>query len=170
MKKIFYGIAAIAISFSSNFIAVNSAQALEEGIYWGGGSRYISIFKQANPKPNLTPNPQPSLTTESDRYCYSGFSANGTIIASLNLKIPRYQTGLDYEVYTLQGVNNLAIQQYAFKRDQITFGKLVGRFVREGSVYKRDGDVSTERSPELQKCLTSTKPYFKQISAGRDRR
>ena len=158
MKKVLYGIAAITLSFSSNFIAFKSAQALEEGIYWGGGSRYISIFNQANP------------TTESARYCYSGFSPNGAMIASLNLKIPRYQTGLDYEVYTLQGVKNLAIQQYAFKRDQITFGKLVGRFVREGSVYKREGNVSTERSPELQECLTSTKPYFKQISSGRDRR
>jgi hypothetical protein len=158
MKKVLYGIAAIALSFSSNFITVNSAQALEEGIYWGGGSRYISIFKQANP------------TSESDRYCYSGSSSNGVMIASLKLKIPRYQTGIDYEVYTLQGVNNLAIQQYAFKRDQITFGKLVGRFVRDGLVYKRDGDVSTERSPELQECLTSTKPYFKQILSGRDRR
>ncbi|MFN4834736.1 MAG: hypothetical protein ACK6CP_07405 [Pseudanabaena sp.] len=158
MKKVLYGIVAIALSFSSNFIAAKSAQALEEGIYWGGGSRYISIFKQANP------------TSESDRYCYSGSSPNGAMIASLNIKIPRYLTGLDYEVYTLQGVKNLAIQQYAFKRDQITFGKLVGRFVREGSVYKREGNVSTERSPELQECLNSNKPYFKQISSGRDRR
>jgi hypothetical protein len=164
MKKVLYGIAAIALSFSSNLITVNSTQALEEGIYWGGGSRYISIFKQANPNP--TPNP----TDESDRFCYMGASPNGAMIASLNLKIPRYQTGIDYEVYTLQGVNNLAIQQYAFKPDQITFGKLVGRFVREGLVYKRDGDVSIERSPELQKCLNSTQPYFKQISSGRDRR
>jgi len=167
MKKVLYGIAAIALSFSSNFIAINSVQALEEGIYWGGGSRYIGIFKQANP--NLEPNLQPSLTNEGDRYCYSGFSANGTIVASLNLKIPRYQTGIDYEVYTLHGVNNLAIQQYAAKRDQITFGKLVGRFVRGGLVYKRDGDVSTARSPELQECLNSNKPYFKQISSGRGR-
>jgi len=109
-------------------------------------------------------------TSESDRYCYRGSSPNGAMIASLNIKIPRYLTGLDYEVYTLQGVKNLAIQQYAFKRDQITFGKLVGRFVREGSVYKREGNVSTERSPELQECLNSNKPYFKQISSGRDRR
>ena len=158
MKQVFYSIAAIAFSFSSNFIAVNSAQALEEGIYWGGGSRYISIFKQADP------------TGKSDRVCYSGFSSNGAMIASLNLKIPRYQTGIDYEVYTLHGANNLAIQQYAFKRDQITFGKLVGRFVREGLVYKREQDAEKERSPELQECLNSTKPYFKQILSGRDRR
>ena len=81
MKKVLYGIAAIALSFSSNFIAANSAQALEEGIYWGGGSRYISIFKQANPNPN----PQTSLTTKSDRFCYSGSSPNGAMIASLHL-------------------------------------------------------------------------------------
>jgi len=158
MKKIFYGIAAIAISFGSNFIAVKSAQAIEEGIYWGGGSRYITIYR--------------SVTKQfGARYCYSGSSPNGAMIASLNLKIPRYQTGTDYEIYTLDGVeNNLAIQQYAFKRNEITFGKLVGRFVREGLVYKREGDASVQRSPELQACLNSNKPYFKQISSGRDRR
>ena len=165
--------AAIALSFSSNLMAVNPAQALEEGIYWGGGSRYISIFKQVNPKPSSSNNSPFSLINDGDRYCYSGSSANGTMIASLKLEIPRYQTGIDYEVYTLQGikqgVNNLAIQQYAAKRDQITFGKLVGRFVREGLVYKRDGDVSKERSPELQNCLNSTKPYLKQISSRQSR-
>lgn len=158
MKKIFYGIAAITLSFSSNFIAAKSAQALEEGIYWGGGSRYITIARK--------------VTKEfGARYCYSGSSSNGAMIASLNLKIPRYQTGIDYEVYTLDGAeNDFAIQQYAFKRDQITFGKLVGRFVREGIVYKREEDTRVKRSPELQECLKSNKPYFKQISSGRDRR
>jgi hypothetical protein len=163
----FYSIAAIALcSLVSNFVAVKSAQALEEGLYWSGGSRYIGIFKQANPKPNL----KPSLIPEGDRYCYMGTSSNGTMIASLNLKIPRYQTGIDYEVYTLQGIKNLAIQQYAFKRDQITFGKLVGRFVRGGLVYQREDNGGIERSPELQECLNSRKPYFKQILSGRDRR
>lgn len=159
MKKVLYSIAAIAISFSSNFVAVNSAQALEEGQYWGGGSRYISITKQASP------------TGASDRFCYSGFSPNGAMIASLNLKISRYQTGLDYEVYTLQGSNNLGIQQYAMQPDQITFGALEGRFVR-GVVYRREESTAdTKRSPELQECLNSTEPYFKLISSsGRDRR
>ena len=166
MKQIFYSITAIAVSyfglsyFGFNLVAIDAAQALEEGLYWGGGSRYIQITKQA----------RSNGESNSDRYCYSGFSANGAIIASLNLKIPRYQTGIDYEVYTLQGANSLAIQQYAFKTDQITVGRLVGRFVREGLVYKRERDVGTERSPELQECLNSNKPYFKQISSGRDRR
>ena len=155
MKKVLYGVAAIALSFSSNFITVNSTQALEEGSYWGGGSRYISIFKQTNPT--------------GDRFCYRGSSSNGTMIASLHLKIPRYLTGIDYEVYSLHKADKLSIQQYAFKPDQIIFGDLVGGFVR-GLVYKRERDVGTERSPELQECLNSTKPYFKQISSGRDRR
>ncbi|WP_271254281.1 hypothetical protein [Pseudanabaena sp. Chao 1811] len=155
MKKVLYGIAAIAISFSPNLVAVKSAQALEDGSYWGGGSRYISIFKQSNPT--------------GDRYCYSGSSSNGTMIASLHLKIPRYMTGLDYEVYRLHEADDLSIQQYAFKPDQIIFGNLVGGFVR-GLVYKRERDVGTERSPELQECLTSNQPYFKRILSGRDRR
>ncbi|MBD2188114.1 hypothetical protein [Pseudanabaena mucicola] len=174
MKQVFdrfYSIAAIAIcSLGSNCVDVKSAQALEEGLYWGGGSRYISIFKQANSKPNSTDNLNTSLIPEGDRYCYMGTSSNGTMIASLNLKIPRYQTGIDYEVYTLQGLSNLAIQQYAAKRDQIIFGKLVGRFVRGGLVYQREGDGRIERSPELQACLNSRQPYFKQILSGRDRR
>lgn len=174
MKQVFdrfYRIAAIAIcSLGSNFVVVKSAQALAEGLYWGGGSRYISIFKQANSKPNSTDNLKPSLIPESDRYCYMGTSSNGTMIASLNLKIPRYQTGIDYEVYTLQGLSNLAIQQYAAKRDQITFGKLVGRFVRGGMIYKREGEVGAKLSTELQACLNSRKPYFTQILSGRDRR
>ena len=93
------------------------------------------------------------------------------MISSLKLVIPRYQTGIDYEVYSLQGSkNNLSIQQNAASQDKITFGKLVGRFVREGLVYKRERDAGKERSPDLQGCLNSTKPYFKQISSRRDRR
>lgn len=155
MKKVFYGIAAIALGFSSNFVVVKSAQALEAGSYWGGGSRYISIFKQTNPT--------------GDRYCYSGSSSNGTMITSLHLKIPRYLTGIDYEVYKLHKADDLSIQQYAFQPDQIIFGDLVGGFVR-GLVYKRERDVDTERSPELQECLNSTQPYLKKILSGRDRR
>ena len=153
MKQVFYSMAAIAV-----VTIAQPVQAIEEGLYFGGGSRYITITRR--------------VTKEfGTRVCYSGFSPNGSLIASLSLKIPRYQTGIDYEVYTLDGVeSNLAIQQYAFKREQITFGKLVGRFVREGLVYKREGDTRVKRSPELQECLNSNKPYFKQITTGRDRR
>jgi hypothetical protein len=166
MKQVFYSIVAISLScFSSNFIAVKSAQALEEGLYWGGGSRYIRIAKQASSTGDK----------DRDRICYHGFSPNGSMIVSLKLLIPRYQTGIDYEVYSLQtpkksSLDNLAIQQYAYKPDQITFGKLVGRFVRGGTVYKRDGESATDITPELQECLKSPQPYFKQILSGRDRR
>jgi hypothetical protein len=153
IQRVFYSMAAIAV-----VTIAQPVQAIEEGLYWGGGSRYITVSRR--------------VTKEfGTRVCYSGFSQNGSMIASLRLKIPREQTGIDYEVYTLDGVeNNLAVQQYAFKRDQITFGKLVGRFVREGLVYKREGNTEAKRSPELQECLNSNKPYFKQISSGRDRR
>ena len=165
MKQIINPIVAIALtSISSSFMAVSAAQALEEGLYWGGGSRYIQIVKQASPTGDA----------DRDRYCYQGSSSNGTMISSLKLVIPRYQTGIDYEVYSLQGsknnLYNLSIQQNAASQDKITFGKLVGRFVREGLVYKRERDAGKERSPELQECLNSTKPYFKQILSGRDRR
>ena len=162
MKQIINPIVAIALtSIGSIFMAVSAAQALEEGLYWGGGSRYIQIVKQASPTGDA----------DRDRYCYQGSSSNGTMISSLKLVIPRYQTGIDYEVYSLQGSkNNLSIQQNAASQDKITFGTLVGRFVREGLVYKRERDTGKERSPDLQGCLNSTKPYFKQISSGRDRR
>ncbi len=162
MKRVFYSIAAIALSV---FSISSDVQALEEGLYWGGGSRYIRIAKQASPTGDK----------DRDRVCYQGFSPNGSMIVSLNLVIPRYQTGIDYEVYSLQDPKkgnsvDLSIQQYAYSRDKITFGKLVGRFVRGGLVYKRDGESATDVTPELQKCLKSTQPYFKQILSGRDRR
>ncbi len=164
MKKVFYSIVAIAIGcFSSNLVEIGEAQAIEEGLYWGGGSRYIRIAKQASSMGN----------SDSDRVCYHGFSPSGSVITSLKLEIPRYQTGIDYEVYRLQApktnnLANLAIQQNAASSDKITFGKLVGRFVREGSEYKRDGYSASDVTPELQECLDSTKPYFKQILSGRD--
>jgi len=157
---------AIAIGFfGSNFVAMGAAQAIKEGLYWGGGSRYIRITKQASPTGDA----------DSDRVCYSGMSPNGSMTVSMKLVIPRYQTGIDYEVYSLESpkqnkLGNLAIQQNAASRDRLIFGKLVGRFVRDGIVYKRGGYSSSGRSPELQECLDSTKPYFKQISSGRDRR
>jgi len=147
------GVSIVSV-FSANLIS-SSAEALEEGTYWGGGSRYISIAKRTST----------AKKGEDERFCYQGFSNNGSLIASLKLKIPRYQTGTDYEVYTLQGVrNNLAIQQYAFKREEIIVGSLVGRFVRDGLTYKREDVNSTEQSPEMAKCLNSDRPYFKQIT------
>ncbi|WP_055074542.1 hypothetical protein [Pseudanabaena sp. 'Roaring Creek'] len=164
MKKVFYGIAAIALSFlGANLLVSDRAQAIEEGLYWGGGSRYIRIVKRA------------TSTGEAERICYHGFSPNGSTIVSLELEIPRYQTGMDYEVYILQApkksnLNNLAILQYASSPNKITFGKLVGRSVREGFVYEKDGIAATDVTPELQECLNSQLPYFQQISSGRDRR
>ena len=166
MKKVFFSIVAIAIGcFSSNFVAIGEAQAIEEGLYWGGGSRYIRIAKQASSMGN----------SDSDRVCYQGFSPNGSVITSLKLEIPRYQTGINYEVYRLQApktsnLANLAIQQNASSPDKIAFGKLEGRFVTDSSLYKRDGYSASDGTPELQECLDSTKPYFKQILSGRDRR
>lgn len=97
------------------------------------------------------------------------------MIVSLNLVIPRIETGIDYEVYGLQGdANNdqdgLSIEQSAASRDKIILGKLVRRFVREGLVYERDRKHTSERSPDLTECLNSDQTYFKQISSGRDRR
>jgi hypothetical protein len=166
VNSIIKSVFAIAIGcFGSNLVAISAAQAIEEGLYWGGGSRYIRILKQASPTGDA----------DGDRVCYSGMSPNSSMTVSMKLVIPRYQTGIDYEVYSLESskknqLDNLAIQQNAASRDQIIFGKLVGRFVREGTVYKRDGYSSSARSPELQECLDSTKPYFKQILSGRDRR
>lgn len=164
MKQVLSSIAAIAFStISFAFISSQSAEALEEGLYWGGGSRYIRIAKQE------------ASSDRPERICYHGFSPNGSTIVSLKLAIPRYETGIDYEVYLLEApknsnFDNQAILQYAFSPEKITFGKLVKRFVRGGSVYVRDGVAATDTTPALQECLNSTQPYFKQITSGRDRR
>jgi len=163
--RIFKRVAAIAFSaISYTFISVQPSQALEEGLYWGGGSRYIRIVKQE------------VSSDRPERICYHGFSTNGSTITSLKLAIPRYETGIDYEVYLLEAPQNgnfanQAILQYAFSPDKITFGKLSKRFVRGGLVYVKDGVAATDTTPALQECLQSNQPYFKQIkSSGRDRR
>ncbi len=148
---------ASAIACLTFSTAVDAVQAIAEGVYWGGGSRYIQIAKRINK----------GQSSDDARVCYQGFSANGSMIASLNLTIPRYQTGIDYEVYTVQSVTkefgNLAIQQFAFSRDKILFGNLVGRMVSKGIEYKLDPNFPTERSPELQACLNTDKKFFKRI-------
>ena len=44
MKQIVKSVFAIIIGcVGSNFVMLGTAQALEEGLYWSGGSRYIRI-------------------------------------------------------------------------------------------------------------------------------
>lgn len=166
IKKITKSIFAIALtSISSSFIAVSAAQTLEEGLYWGGGSRYIQIAKKVSPTGDA----------DRDRVCYQGSSSRGMMTVSLNLVIPRIETGTDYEVYSLQGnekndQDGVSIQQNAANPDKIRFGKLVGRFVSDGSIYERQQKLILERSPDLTECLNSDQPYRKQISSGRDQR
>lgn len=151
-------LAIAGITFST---AVDAVQAIAEGVYWGGGSRYIQIAKRINKGQNA----------DEARVCYQGFSANGSMISSLQLTIPRYQTGMDYEVYTVPSVSKefgvLAIQQFAFSRDKILFGNLVGRMVSQGIEYKLDPYFPSTRSPELQECLNSNQNFFKRILPNR---
>ena len=153
----------IAITCITSLTSVGAAQAISEGVYWGGGSRYIQIAKRVYNGQN----------SDDVRVCYQGFSSNGSTIASLKLKIPRYQTGIDYEVYTFESTTKefrgLAIQQLAARRDKIVFGNLVGRMVSKGIDYQLDSNFPSARSPELQACLNSQKPYFKRILPSRSR-
>ena len=44
VNNIVKSVFAIAIGYvGSNFVMLGTAQALEEGLYWSGGSRYIRI-------------------------------------------------------------------------------------------------------------------------------
>lgn len=149
-----------AIACATFSTAVDAVQAIAEGVYWGGGSRYIQIAKRINK----------GQSADDVRVCYQGFSSNGSMIASLQLTIPRYQTGMDYEVYTIPSVTKefgvLAIQQFAFSRDKILFGNLVGRMVSKGIEYKLDPNFPTGRSPELQACLNTDQKFLKRIPNG----
>lgn len=101
------------------------ATALEPGIYWGGGSRYIQIAQQG------------------DRFCYHGFSPNGSTVASL---LPnRSQPGL-YHVYGMKGA---------------TLSQSSARTLWFGAA-QYSYDSNSRLSSQLQQCLNSPRLYFQQ--------
>jgi hypothetical protein len=111
------------------------ATPLKPGAYsWA--SKYIQIANKGN------------------RFCYQGFSANGTFISSLSPDAKKPG------VYRLDGAQNLYIRQDS--PTKISFGSLDNLLP-----YNTNPEFGTKLSAEMQQCLNSSKPYSKQQSAGR---
>ncbi|MDX2257211.1 MAG: hypothetical protein NW214_17000 [Pseudanabaenaceae cyanobacterium bins.39] len=163
--------AILSVCFSSvAYLAwVNNAYALEEGFYWGGGSRYIQIAKKTHSVNGV----------DSDRFCYQGFSSYGTSISSLELLTPNSRND-EFTIYILHGNaqeqnDRLALVQSKYRSGLIAVGKFGDILNRSGRPLQYQLDVNASSasfrlSPELQDCLNSDQPYHKQILSNRDRR
>lgn len=114
---------------------IANALPLQPGSYsWG--SRYIQIAKQG------------------DRFCYQGFSARATLIASLSPH-PQYA-----ELYQLAGSKNMVVRQDS--PDQLSYGSVDNLLA-----YPRDRQFNSELSADMKQCLNSQKPYYKQKKSAR---
>lgn len=115
--------------------AVAQAVPLQAGAYsWG--SRYIQIARKG------------------DRWCFQGFSARATSIASLSPDAKR--PGL----YRLHGPVEALVRQDNAK--QLSYGS-----PNNLMPYASDREFGSEITPEMQKCLNAKTPYFKQIQSTR---
>lgn len=115
---------------------------LQPGIYYGGGSRYITIFKKSN------------------RYCYSGVSNNGESYFSLE-SVPKYPGVYKLGSKGKNTVDDSFITQTG--KDTIAFGSLeqVQNYPND-YMYRFDGAVSKDairQNPNIQRCLNSNKPF-----------
>lgn len=125
----------IAVPFWLAFSPLAQAMPLQPGAYsWG--SKYIQIAQKG------------------DRWCYQGFVARATSIASITPD-PEH-SGL----YQLTGMKNAVLRQD--KLDQISYGSQENLLP-----YKADPEFGTELTAEMQQCLNSEKPYYKLIQATR---
>ncbi|MCC3405563.1 MAG: hypothetical protein JGK17_08210 [Microcoleus sp. PH2017_10_PVI_O_A] len=116
-----------------------AALPLQEGVYHGGGSRYIQIAQKAN------------------IICFKGFSPNGVTVASVTADPIRQNS------YKINGFDGIVLRQQ--DKDTLFFGP-ANQLIKyiENSGFSRDLDS------DLQQCLNSQKPFFKQKSGGRNAR
>ncbi|MCU0545822.1 MAG: hypothetical protein MUE44_27270 [Oscillatoriaceae cyanobacterium Prado104] len=142
MKFWHYCIDLGAIAVFSIALAAEKSLAnlpLQEGVYHGGGSRYIHIAQKAN------------------RICFKGFSPNGVTVASVTGDANRQNS------YKINGFDGIVLKQQ--DKDTLLFGpanQLIKYIANSG--FPRDLDS------DLQQCLNSQKPFFKQKSGGRGAR
>lgn len=109
-------------------------KALEPGMYYGGGSRYISLARKG------------------ERICYSGSSVNAGVVRSTVASVHAVagESGV-YEIHNFQGAR---LEQK--DTETLLFGE-----VRKP--YERDGDGSAP-SGNMLSCLNASDPFFEQTS------
>jgi hypothetical protein len=97
------------------------------------------------------------IAEKQNRICFKGFSSNGVTVASVAADTNRK------DFYKINGFNDTFLLQQ--DTDTVLFGPVnqLHKYVAEYS-FPRDLD------DDLQECLTSQKPFFKQKSGGRGAR
>lgn len=97
------------------------------------------------------------IAQQNERICFRGFSMRGATIASVEPHPDRPDfymiNGMDDTVLTQQDVETLLIGP-------------INRLIK----YPADYTVSRDLSEDLQECLNSAEPFYKQISGGRGSR
>jgi hypothetical protein len=91
------------------------------------------------------------------RICFKGFSLKGVIVASVAADTNRQ------ELYKINGFNDTFLLQQ--DTDTLLFGP-VNQLIK----YAADYGFSRDLDDDLQECLSSQKPFFKQKSGGRGAR
>ena len=133
MKSPYYFINCLINStvLSMGIASIASAHGLplQVGVY-RTGSNYIQI-------------------AEGERLCYQGFSARGSIVASIAAD-PQHEG-----FYQVNGLNDIVLYQPNIET-------LFAGSVHQLNSYTADYSFSREISSTLQQCLTSTAPFFVQ--------
>ncbi|WP_414575857.1 hypothetical protein [Anabaena sp. CCY 9402-a] len=130
-------------AFLASFPLVNAVVAapipLQPGVYYGGGSRYISIAKKGK------------------QYCYIGSSNYGLGYASIRL-VPKYPN-----VYKLAGSPDSFVAQKS--RESISFGDLkhvINNNLSGGYRLDSMGDNSANSQNNVSDNELSNNPYLRQ--------
>jgi hypothetical protein len=97
------------------------------------------------------------IAQKSNRICYKGFSPNGVTVASVAADPKRQDT------YKINGFDGVVLLQQ--DKDTLLFGQV-------NQLIKYVADLSFPRNldADLQQCLSSDRPFFKQKSGGRGSR
>ncbi|MCC3434245.1 MULTISPECIES: hypothetical protein [unclassified Microcoleus] len=97
------------------------------------------------------------IAEKQNRICFKGFSSNGVTVASVTADTKRENF---YKINKFEG--GFLLQQ---DKDTLLFGP-----VNESSKYVADYGFPRNLDNDLQECLNSQKPFFKQKSGGRGSR
>jgi len=126
---------AIATALGVTVPVAANALPLQPGVY-SSGSKYIQIASQG------------------DRWCFQGFTARATSIASL-IPDPKQPN-----LYRLHKIKDAVIRQ---EQPQVLAYGSESNFLP----YTRTRETSEELTAEMQQCLKTKTPYFKRIQSTR---
>lgn len=144
-------LAATVVLLPFTWVTSTTAQPLplQPGVYYGGGSKYITIFQKNN------------------RYCYNGLSKNGESYFSLE-PVPKFPGRYKLSSEAKNKLNDTFIVQTS--RDTIAFGILEDINNREANEYRFDGvyeEGAIQKNPYVKRCLSSRKPFVLIIPSNR---